>query len=210
MRNGTFVRVSALALAILVVARTPAPAQVAVEVEAGPFVGGTLFLSGTPEQFTIYRQEASPLVLRGVELRDAAVMGTTAGIRIAERFSVDGMYAWVPTRLTATEGLEPHGGAVDVNAFRYGVTFAYHFAPGARVQPFAGLGVGGETVSYGSRLAWNRRTERMASLAVGSDFWLTETLSLRLNAGEFVTRFAGTPQRHRMITAGLTFRDRVE
>jgi outer membrane protein W len=57
----------------------------------------------------------------------------------------------VPTALKATAGLERVNGTADVNAVMCGVTLAYYLPDLGRIEPFVGIGVGGETVRCGNR-----------------------------------------------------------
>jgi outer membrane protein W len=202
--------VHGIVLTLLVLAGyRPAVAQLPIEVEAGSFVGGALFLSNNSSSFTISRQEASPLVVKGGEVRNAIAMGVTAGLVFGERVGVEGMYAWVPGLLHAREGLEAQGGSVDINSIRYGATLRYEFAPERRIQPFVGLGVGAETITYGNHLAWARRTRTAPFATLGSSFWLEDGVSVRLQATRDLGSAGEVPSSQLMLTVGLNVRQRV-
>jgi outer membrane protein W len=210
MSTRAFLRASAVAVALMASAYNAASAQMAIEAEAGPFVGGTMFLSSSPGQLAIGRQGASPVIVQDGQFRNAITVGVHAGVRFAERFSLEGTYAWVPTRMTARHGLEAHGGGVDVNAIRYGLTSAYHFAPRGRFQPYVGLGVTGETLSYGPHLAWERRSSLAGTAMLGGNLWVADGLMLRLNAGrDLITRSGDHPRNQLAVTVGLSARQRL-
>jgi outer membrane protein W len=209
MNTTTFLRASALTAALTAATLTAAGAQVAIEVEAGPFVGGTMFLT-SPEQLAISRQEAAPVILQDGEFRNAITVGVHAGVRFAERVSLDGTYAWVPTRLTARRGLEAQGGGVNVNAIRYGLTSAYHLAPRGRFQPYLGVGVSGETLSYGPYLAWERRSSLAGIAELGGNLRVADGVLMRLNAArDAITRSGDHPRNQLAVTVGLSARERL-
>jgi outer membrane protein W len=210
MNTTSYARVSALSLALLAGAIAPAAAQISIEAEAGPFVGGTVFLSDPSDPFTISRQEAPPLVVQDGQLRNGVAVGVHAGVRFAQRFGLEGSYAWIPTELSAGSGLESHGGVVDVNQVRYGLTSTYHFAPLGKLQPFAGVGVSGETLSYGPYLGWQRRSTLAGTVSLGGNLWLSDGVFLRLGAArDVLTRDGQRPQNQLMVTAGLSARQRI-
>jgi outer membrane protein W len=210
MKTTTLSRTSALWLALLAGGFAPATSQMTIEAEAGPFVGGTVFLSSAADPFTISRQEAAPLLVQDGRLRNAIAVGVHAGVRFAERIGVEGTYAWIPTEMTAARGLEAHGGAVDVSAIRYGLTSTYHFSPIGGFQPFAGVGVSGETLSFGPHLAWQRRSTLAGTVSMGGNVWVADRVFLRLGAArDILTREGNRPQNQLMLTAGLSARQRI-
>ena len=210
MKTRTFIRSSALSVALLAGTFGPALSQMTIEAEAGPFVGGTVFLSDPSDPFTISRQDASPLLIKDGRLRNGIAVGVHAGVRFAEKIGLEGMYAWIPTQLRAATGLEPHGGVVDVSAIRYGLTSAYHFSPLGKLQPFAGVGLSGETLSYGPHLAWQRRSSLAGTVSLGGSLWLSDGVFLRIGgARDVITRDGQRPQNQLMLTAGLSARQRI-
>jgi outer membrane protein W len=209
MNLPTISRASALALLLSIPSFSPALSQMSVEAEAGPFVGGTFFLNRAAS-FSIGRQEAAPLSIRDAGLRNAITVGVHAGVRLGGKLGLEGTYAWIPTRLTAAEGLEPQGGAVDVNAIRYGLMTTYHFAERGRIQPFAGAGLTGETVSYGPRAAWERHSALSGTVEAGANLWVRDGVFLRVGAGRDVfTSGDRAPMNKLMFTAGLNARHRI-
>lgn len=213
MKTRIGVRAGALSLALLAAAYSHGQAQATIEAEASILGGATFFLVDPPSQFAIHRGDASTLIVRDGEFRTSAGVGVNAGLRIADRFGVEGMFWWVPTRLSASEGLEAQGGRVDANNFMYGATLVYHFTQFPRIQPFAGLGVGGETLSYESHLAWERHTHLMANGVIGANVWLNDIVAVRMEVRDCITRFesgvAGvddTAHNDLMLSAGLNFR----
>jgi outer membrane protein W len=205
----TFSRMGALALVVSMFAPAPSLSQMSVEAEAGPFVGGTVFLN-VPSSLSIPRQQATPVSVRGAEVRNAITVGVHAGVRVAGKLALEGTYAWIPTRLTASEGLEAQGGFVDMNAIRYGLMTTWHFSPLGRLQPFAGLGVTGETLSYGPHSGWERRSIWAGTAEIGGNLWLRDGVFLRVGAGrDILTRGDDRPMNKLMLTAGLSARQRV-
>jgi hypothetical protein len=201
--------VQSVVLAVLLLAgQRPTAAQMPIEAEAGSFVGGALF-SNNPRSFTISRQAASPIVIEGGEMRNAIAMGVTAGLVFADRVGLEGMYAWVPGFLRASEGLEAQGGSVDINSIRYGATVRYELAPQRRLQPFAGLGVSGEAITYGNQLAWQRQTRVAPFVMLGSSFWLDDGVSIRLRATRDLASADRVPASQLMLTVGLNVRQRI-
>jgi outer membrane protein W len=186
-----------------------AVAQMAVEAEAGSFVGGLVLLSDPTTTFTIARQEAAPLRVAGGEVKNAIAMGVNAGIVLGERFGLEGMYAWIPGTLRAREGLESYGGSVDVSAIRYGATVRYEFAPERRLQPFAGLGVGGETTTFGKHLSWQRQTRISPFVAAGASYWLEDDVAVRVRATRDIRSPDGVPTNQLMVTVGLNLREKL-
>lgn len=210
MNTRTFIRASALGTALWVCSIGSAAGQMTVEAEAGPFVGGMMFLSSSPGDLRISRQGAAPVIVQDGRFENGIAVGVHAGVRFAERFGVDGTYAWIPTRLSARQGLEPHGGAVDANAIRYGVMTSYHFPQQGRFQPFVGVGVSGETVSYSPHLSWERDTSVAGTVGVGGSWWLSDGLLLRLDARrDVLTRSGERPANQLAVTMGVIARQRV-
>lgn len=211
MKTTSFIRWSALSVALLAgIGATPLRAQMSIEAEAGPFVGGALFLSDASGEVVIDRQGGAPVVVQDGRFRNGLTVGVHAGVRFADRMSVEGSYAWTPTRLHASEGLEAQGGAVRVDAIRYGLATSYHFAPRGRFEPFVGIGMSGETVSYAPFLAWERRSSMAGTLQLGGNVWVTDGLRLRVNAArDFLTNDENPPHDRLAVTVGLTARQRI-
>jgi len=126
MTNARVFRAGPLAALMLIAVQAPVAAQVKLEAHVSPMVTGTFFLGDPPARFAIHRQEASPLIVQNGQFDDAFGAGVNAGLRIADRFGLEGMIWWVPTELNASAGLEHVNGTVDVNALMYGVTLAYY------------------------------------------------------------------------------------
>jgi hypothetical protein len=86
----------------------------------------------------------------------------------------------------------------------------YHFAPHGRLQPFAGVGLRGETLSYGPRLAWQRSSSPSGTVAFGGNLWLSDGVFLRLGGTrDVLTRDEHRPQNQLMLTAGVSARQRI-
>jgi outer membrane protein W len=215
--NRVLIKAGLLAALVLAGTHVQAGAQVTFDVQVSPMVTGTFFLSDPPARFAIHRQGATPLVVRGGEFGHAVGGGVNAGILIAEDFGIEGMFWWIPTELSASDGLFQSDGKVDVNSLMYGVTAVYYFPHiASKLEPFVGIGVGGETMSYDPELAWQRHTDFMTHAVVGGHFWLNQGLALRLEGRDCLTRFrshledeGSTNEHDLMISAGITFRARL-
>lgn len=213
MIQRNIVRAGVLAALALAALQNPAIAQVKLEANVSPMVTGTFFLGDPPGRFAIHRQEANELVVQEGRFDDAFGVGVNAGIRIADHFGIEGMVWWVPTKLTARSGLENYGNTTDVNALMYGSTFAYYFGGLGQVEPFVGIGIGGETMSYEPDLSWERHTDLMANGVVGANLWFAERLGIRFEARDCLTRFESEIQgvdnateNDLMLSVGLTLR----
>jgi hypothetical protein len=174
---------------------------------------GTFFIGDPPSRFAIMRQEALPLIVQNGKFQDGIGVGLNAGVRIAEHFGIEGMFFWIPTELKAEGGLESYGGKVDVNSLMWGGTVIYYFPWLGTVEPFAGLGVGAETVNYEPQLGWERHNDLMGNVVVGGNAWLTDRVAIRLEARDCLTRFDShirgigrSTENDLMLSAGLTFR----
>jgi outer membrane protein W len=207
-----FRRAAALALALTATAFGSASAQVQVEVST--FVGGTWFLTDPPNRFAIpSAKDAQPLFVEDGSYRDYVTAGFTAGLRFADNYAVEGFFAWMPTRLTASSGLEAQGGDMDANSFMYGGNLLYHFTQfSPTVQPFIGLGVGGETMSYEPQ-GWERHTTLQGNALVGTNVWLTDGIALRFDARDCLSSWEShldgvddTTENDLMLSVGLSFR----
>ena len=208
-----FRRASLLALALVAGAFGSARAQLKVEAEASTFFGGTWFLTDPPTRFAIpSAKDADPLFVENGDYRDGVMAGVNAGFRFADRFGVEGFFAWIPTRLTATSGLEAQGGEIDATSLMYGATFLYHFTRFDRVHPFFGVGVGAETMSY-DPAGLKRHTEFQGNGVVGANVWLTDGFGLRFDARDclsswesMITGVDDTTENDLMLSAGLNFK----
>jgi hypothetical protein len=214
MRNAGIMRAGVFAALALAATQAPAQGQIAFEVQASPMLTGTFFVGDPPERFAILRQQsAMPLVIDQGRYQDGIGYGANAGIRIAERFGLEGMFFWVPTQLEAEGGLEAYDGEVGVNSLMWGATALFYFPRLGDVEPFAGLGIGAETVSYDPELSWQRHNDLMGNAVVGGNAWLTDRLAIRLEARDCITRFDShitgiehSTENDLMLSAGLMFR----
>lgn len=209
-RGATMMKVLRLAvltpLTLAVFAAPPdAAAQTALELT--PFVGGTFFLADPPSTFAIERSTGQPLQVKDGQFSDAITLGLSAGIRFGERFGVDGMFSWVPTALDATSLKN----SVDATSLMYALSVLYYLPLGREVEPYVGLGVGGETFSYEID-EWKGHTDVMGNVLGGLLVPLTDQVSMRLEARDCITWFKSdvsgvddAAQNDLMLTFGLKF-----
>jgi outer membrane protein W len=200
-----------MALGLALAAHAPASAQ-RFQGEVSLMSGGTFFLVDPPSTFAILRQGAQPLIVQNGQFKDAIGVGANAGVRIGDRVSVEGMFWWVPTELSAADGLSGYGKVMG-SSLMYGGTVLYHFAPYPNIEPFVGVGAGAETMSYEKHLAWERDTDGMINGVVGSYFKFAEHLWLRAEVRDCLTRFhsgiVGVDAANHndlMLSAGIAYR----
>lgn len=205
----TIVRWFALAGALVILAAPDAKAQNRIELEITPFMGGTFFLGDPPDRFRLHRQGTTPMIFEGGTYDDAWTLGMNAGLRVNERWAIEGMFAWLPTTLSEGRGLRQRA---DVNGYMYGVTGLYYFLPGTRVMPFVGAGVGGQTYDY-EGYGLNDHSHWMGNVVAGLSFPIADRFALRLEARDCFARFdsgvAGVDdawENDLMLTVGLGWR----
>jgi hypothetical protein len=201
-------------LALGLASATAADAQVVAEGSA--LVGVTWIMAEPPARFAIRSEGAAEdLVVTDAEFATrGATLGATAGVRIDDRYSIEGLFTWVPTRLSAGEGLEAQRGEADGSVLIYGATVIYHFAETGPFRPFFGVGAGAQTTRFGDA-DWRSETEPMGNLVAGGEIELGRGLSLRLDARNCISAWesgvAGTDDTVRtdaMFAAGLRFTSR--
>jgi hypothetical protein len=151
--------------------------------------------------------------VEGGRFQDDFGAGLNAGIRIVERFGIEGMFFWVPTYLEADAGLEAYGGKVKVNSLMWGATALYYFPLMGELEIFGGLGVGAETLNHEPQLAWERHNDLMGNVVVGATGYFTERIGVRVEMRDCITRFDShitgigpSTENDLMLSAGLTFR----
>ena len=206
MKTRTFVQASAIALALFATTAHGAAAQSAVDAELVPFVGGSFFLSDASTPFVISRQEGAQLIVQDGELRSAPAFGFSAGLRFADRFGVEGIFAWMPTRLIGVAPIPERRRVADVNSVRYGVTALYHFDEVGRIRPFAGVGVVSETMSYEPYLTSQRESDTAGSVTLGVHVPVSERLAVRVQALQDVIGRRESGPEPVMLTLGLSYR----
>src|SRR6185295_2870848 len=91
----------ALLAAALVAAPRAAQAQSGPRLEVTPIVGATLFLDDGPNTFALSRGTKDPLIVQGGRYSNALTLGVNAGVRWNDRFAIEGLFSWLPTKLTA-------------------------------------------------------------------------------------------------------------
>jgi hypothetical protein len=188
-------------------------AQVSVQGEASIFTGGTWFLTDPPDRFAIESTgSAGDLIVEDGRYRDGLMLGANAGVRVAERFGFEGFFAWIPTRLRADSGLLAHGGRINADSYMWGVTALYHFTDWERLQPFVGLGLGGETMTYRpARLEGH--TELQGNAVVGANYWVTDVFGIRFDLRDCLSTWNShlvgvddEPENDLMLGVGVSFR----
>jgi hypothetical protein len=176
--------------------------------------GGTFSLSDPPTTFEIpSARDAEPKTVGGGEFGNAVTTGVNAGLRIADRVTFEAQFMWASTELTAQEGLEAEGGAVDSDVFFWGGNILYHFIGMPSVQPFVGLGLGGVTTSYKPE-EWQRQTDFMGNIAAGLDVPLIDSdLFLRGTVRGYLSGFKSNisgvdseTMNHLQASVGLAWR----
>lgn len=210
----TFRRAALFALASTAGVFGSARAQIPVDFEASAFAGGTWFLTDPPGQFAVpSAKDAPPLFVTDGTYRDYFTAGVTAGFRFYDNYGVEGFFAWTPTRLSAVSGLEAQGGKMDANSFMYGGNVLYHVTQlSPTVQPFIGVGIGGETMSYEPQ-GWQRHTALQGNALVGANVWLTEGLALRFDVRDCISTWEShlggvedTTENDLMLSVGFNFK----
>jgi hypothetical protein len=196
------------ALALLATVISPAESQTPVELEIAPVAGATLFLTDLPNQFAVHRGSQNDLIIGEGRYDDSFTLGVNAGVRLAERFGIEGFFSWMPTQLNAESGIS---GPVDLNGFMYGLTFLYHF-DFTRFDPFLGIGGGAETFDYDAA-GWDRHTDPLAMFVAGANIEVTRRVAVRLEARDCIASFdshvSGVDSKLEndlMLMAGLSWR----
>jgi outer membrane protein W len=188
-----------------VAALTMAPGLKAqVELDITPFTGATFFLADPPTDFALGNR-----ILQGSEFSRSFTMGLDAGVRLNDRWAIEGMFSWLPTNISARSGLD---GTADVNAYMYGLTGLYYVPLTEKVQPFFGLGVGGETFDY-QIAGVDTHNEWMTNAAIGLYLRANDRFGLRFEARDCIARFKSGVSRSEdswendlMTTIGFSFR----
>ena len=206
MNTRMFTRTGAIALSLLGAAAGTVSAQMQIDAEVVPFVGGSFFVADARAPFVISRAEGSQVLVQEGELRDAPAVGLSAGLRFADRVGLEGVFAWTPTRLVGAS-IPYQRRVADVRAVRYGVWALYHWPERARVRPFAGVAVSSQTLRYPQYVGQEGETETRGGLTAGAQFPIGDRLALRVQALQDVV---GTSDRARrdqlMIALGLSWR----
>lgn len=198
-----------VAMASVLAAFAASEVQAQIELEITPFAGGTVFLADPPSQFALGRTTGNPLIVEDGAFDNAWTLGMNAGIRVNETWALEGMFSWIPTKLSATNGLVS---AEDVNGYMYGITALYYIPLRAPVSFFVGAGAGGETFDYATA-GLKSETEFMGNVVGGLFVSLTDAIGMRLEARDCFARFNSgvtsvkdTWENDLMMTVGLSFR----
>ena len=196
-----------LALAGAVALLASAEAQAQVQFEVTPVGGGTFFLADPPERFLLGRTHGQPSsIVQNASFDDAWTAGLNAGVRLNERWGIEGMFTWSASQLSGI------GVAEDVNAYMYGLTGLYYLPLSARVTPFVGLGFGAETFDYDLSTI-ETHTDLMGNAVLGLYIHLREGVGVRIEARDCIARFdsgvsgVGNSWENDLMTlVGLSFR----
>jgi hypothetical protein len=199
------VRLLALVGAVATVAAADAQAQ--VEFEITPVGGGTFFLADPPNQFALGRTQGQPSsIVHNGSFADAWTVGLNAGVRVNERWGIEGMFTWSDTELSGI------GFKEGLNSYMYGLTGLYYLPVSARVTPFLGLGFGAQTYDYDLSTI-ERHTHLMGNAVLGLYVQIREGLGLRIEARDCIARFESgvnavndSWENDLMTLVGLSFR----
>ncbi|MDH3271143.1 MAG: porin family protein [Gemmatimonadota bacterium] len=182
--------------------------QAQMELDVTPFAGGTFFLADPPEQFRL-GHGGDALLLEDGRFTDSFTMGVDIGLVWNETWALEAMGSWIPTNLKARSGLSS---TADVNAFMYGLTALYYLPLDGAVDPFFGLGVGGETFDY-ALAGVDTHHEWMGNVVAGIRFAVNDRFGLRLEARDCIARFdsgvsgvSDSWENDLMATIGMSFR----
>jgi outer membrane protein W len=177
-------------------------AQAQTQLDITPFTGGTFFLADPPDRFALGNESGPDMILERAEFSPSFTLGLNAGFKFGERWAVEGLFSWLSTNLSATEGL--WGAEADVNAFMYGLTGLYYLPLTPRYQPFFGVGVGAETFNY-QIAGIESHTDWMGNVVGGLYVQLSDRFGLRLEARDCFARFEAW-ENDLMTTVGFSFR----
>jgi opacity protein-like surface antigen len=179
-----------------------------MQLDVTPFTGGTFFLADPPEQFRL-GQGGDAYLLEDSRFTRSFTLGLDIGIVWDDTWALEGMASWIPTNLEARRGL---GATADVNAYMYGLTGLYYLRLDGPVDPFFGLGVGGETFDY-SLPGVDTHHEWMGNAVAGLRFAVNDAFGLRLEARDCIARFnsgvsgvSNAWENDLMATIGLSLR----
>lgn len=180
-----------------------------VDLEITPFGGGAFFLADPPNRFALHRGQNAPLIVDEGRFDDAWTAGMNVGVRVNEDWGFEGMFSWIPTKLSAQDGIT---GKEDVNGYMYGVTALYYIPLDGPARPFLGLGAGGETFDYETE-SIETHHEFMGNVVGGLFVALDDRIGVRLEARDCFARFdSGLAavdhawENDLMVTMGLSFR----
>ena len=157
--------------------------QDGTDVELTPFVGRTLFLNDPPPRFGLEEPSEDALVLENSDFEDAVAFGLAAGVRLGERYTVEAVVARTSTTLRALSGTQD---AVETESFLYALTLLVGFPREGRLDPYAGAGLGGATLSYDAPDA-DDQSKLAGVFVAGTRVALTGDVALRFDARTHVS-----------------------
>ncbi len=180
--------------------------QAQLHFEVAPFAGGTVFLADPPSSFHLHRQGGEPITVVDGSFDNALTLGVNAGFRVNDRWAIEALFSWIPTKLVSPTRTE------DVDAYMYGITGLFYIPVSGRFHPFVGAGIGAETMNYAASRV-ETHTELMGNVVGGLYVAVTEMTGLRFEARDCFARFdSGMPsvddawENDLMLTLGLSFR----
>ncbi len=183
--------------------------QAQITFELAPFAGGTFFLADPPDEFALDRGTTTPLILEDGSFDHAVNLGVNTGFVINDRWAIEGMFSWTPTKVSAAHGLAEKA---NVNAFMYGVTGLFYLPVETRARPFLGVGFGAETFDY-DLADVETHTDYMGNVVLGVYVPLRSGMGLRMEARDCFARFdAGVSgiddswENDLMLTMGFSYR----
>ena len=124
--------------------------------------------------------------------------GTRAGYNFTEHWGAEGFLGYVPTECDSCG----YNGR-DVDVFRYGMDFMYHFMPKSRFVPFLAVGFGGIHMDDPSGI--NDDNRGMLDYGVGLKYFIAENVALRADVRHDLFRESDDTRGNLEYTGGLTF-----
>lgn len=192
------------AVLLLAVAAWTAPlqAQERAAFEGTVFGGAGLFLNDFAEEEGV-----------AIGMDNSLALGAHAGVRFADRFGVEGTFAFLPAEASLSSGDVSAG--IDTNVLLYGASFLVNFpVRESNLEPFLAVGAGakrydaddveGEETEAETDLMWN--------FGGGARIFLSENVAIRLEARNYMSSFDPEEpgldtqlQNDVLLTAGLSF-----
>ncbi len=126
-----------------------------------------MFLADPPSSFHLHRQGGEPITVVDGSFDNALTLGVNAGFRVNDRWAIEALFSWIPTKLVSPTRTE------DVDAYMYGITGLFYIPVSGRFHPFVGAGIGAETMNYAASRV-ETHTELMGNVVGGLYVAVTE------------------------------------